>query len=130
MGTAGLKVPTGEVVDFPTNTSDALMSGGAHAIAGAIERSTAKLKAPRCGTTPLLLMAGGAGVKLAPTLDLATRLHDTLLFDGLLALQSSGTGAAAAALLALASACSSAPAASAIRPAGCHDLGNCSLSIW
>ena len=38
MGTAGLKVPTGEVVDFPTNTSDALMSGGANAIAGAIER--------------------------------------------------------------------------------------------
>ena len=29
MGTAGLKVPTGEVVEFPTNTSDALMSGGA-----------------------------------------------------------------------------------------------------
>ena len=26
MGTAGLKAPTGEVVDFPTNTSDALMS--------------------------------------------------------------------------------------------------------
>ncbi|MDE2614920.1 MAG: type III pantothenate kinase, partial [Burkholderiales bacterium] len=34
MGTAGLKVPTGEIVDFPTNTSDALMSGGAAAIAG------------------------------------------------------------------------------------------------
>ena len=29
MGTAGLKAPTGDVVDFPTNTSDALMSGGA-----------------------------------------------------------------------------------------------------
>ncbi|MBP8143961.1 MAG: type III pantothenate kinase, partial [Inhella sp.] len=27
-GTAGLRVPTGEVVDFPTNTSDALTSGG------------------------------------------------------------------------------------------------------
>jgi type III pantothenate kinase len=37
-GTAGLRVPTGEVVDFPTNTSDALMSGGSSAIAGAIER--------------------------------------------------------------------------------------------
>jgi type III pantothenate kinase len=41
MGTAGLKVPTGEVVDFPTNTSDALMSGGANAMAGAIERQAA-----------------------------------------------------------------------------------------
>ena len=38
MGTAGLRVPTGEVVDFPKNTSDALMSGGANALAGAIER--------------------------------------------------------------------------------------------
>ena len=28
LGTAGLKVPTGDVVDFPTNTSDALTSGG------------------------------------------------------------------------------------------------------
>ena len=34
MGTAGLKAPTGESVDFPTNTSDALMSGGAHAQIG------------------------------------------------------------------------------------------------
>ena len=32
MGTAELKVPTGEVVDFPTNTSDALMSGGAFSL--------------------------------------------------------------------------------------------------
>jgi type III pantothenate kinase len=37
-------VPTGEVVDFPTNTSDALMSGGANAIAGAIERQHRKLQ--------------------------------------------------------------------------------------
>ena len=43
MGTAGLKVPTGEVVEFPTNTSDALMSGGAYAIAGAVERMHRKL---------------------------------------------------------------------------------------
>jgi type III pantothenate kinase len=44
MGTAGLRVPTGEVVDFPTNTSDALMSGGANAIAGAIERQHRRLQ--------------------------------------------------------------------------------------
>src|SRR6201996_1177462 len=59
MGTAGLKVPTGEVVDFPTNTSDALMSGGANAIAGAIERQHRKLLA-LTGQEPLLLMTGGA----------------------------------------------------------------------
>jgi type III pantothenate kinase len=37
-GTAGLHVPTGEVREFPTNTSDALTSGGTYAIAGAVER--------------------------------------------------------------------------------------------
>jgi type III pantothenate kinase len=86
MGTAGLRVPTGEVVDFPTNTSDALMSGGANAIAGAIERQHRKLAAI-AGAEPLLLMAGGAAPKLAPTLDLPVQVVDTLLFEGLLALQ-------------------------------------------
>jgi type III pantothenate kinase len=86
MGTAGLRVPTGEVVDFPTNTSDALMSGGANAIAGAIERQHRRLQA-RAGQAPLLLMAGGAAPKLAPTLDLPVLVVDTLLFEGLLALQ-------------------------------------------
>jgi type III pantothenate kinase len=85
-GTAGLKVPTGEVVDFPTNTSDALMSGGANAIAGAIERQTRRLQ-QRTGQDPLLLMTGGAAVKLAPTVDLPFETVDTLIFDGLLLIQ-------------------------------------------
>jgi len=87
MGTAGLKVPTGEVVDFPTNTSDALMSGGTEAIAGAIERQHRKL-IERTGAEPLLLMTGGAAVKLAPTTDLRFETVDSLIFDGLLAMQS------------------------------------------
>jgi type III pantothenate kinase len=87
MGTAGLKVPTGEVVDFPTNTSDALMSGGAHAIAGAVERIHRRLK-DRTGVEPLCLMTGGAAVKLVPITDLRFETVDTLIFDGLLALQS------------------------------------------
>jgi type III pantothenate kinase len=86
MGTAGLRVPTGEVVEFPTNTSDALMSGGANAIAGAIERQYRLLRT-RAGSEPLLLMAGGAAVKLAPTLQIAFEVVDTLLFEGLLLLQ-------------------------------------------
>ena len=40
MGTAGLKVPTGEVVDFPTNTSDALMSGASSRSPGRSSAST------------------------------------------------------------------------------------------
>lgn len=87
MGTAGLKVPTGEVVDFPTNTSDALMSGGAYAMAGAIERQAQRLHL-LTGEEPLLLMTGGAAPKLAPITDLPFETVDGLIFEGLLMLQS------------------------------------------
>ena len=87
MGTAGLKAPTGEAVEFPTNTSDALMSGGADAIAGAVERMHRKLL-ERTGQAPALIMSGGAAVKLEPIVDLPFETVDTLIFDGLLQLQS------------------------------------------
>lgn len=87
MGTAGLKAPTGEAVDFPTNTSDALMSGGADAIAGAVERMHRKLLA-RTGEEPLLLMTGGAAVKLGSVTVLPFETVDTLIFEGLLQMQS------------------------------------------
>jgi len=87
MGTAGLKAPTGEAVDFPTNTSDALMSGGSDAIAGAVERMYRKLLA-RTGQQPVLIMTGGAAVKLSPITNLPFETVDTLIFEGLLQLQS------------------------------------------
>lgn len=86
-GTSGLRVPTGEVVDFPTNTSDALMSGGAHALAGAIERIHHRLVMHCGGVEPMRLMTGGAAVKMAPITDLPFETVDALIFDGLLALQ-------------------------------------------
>ncbi len=86
-GTAGLRVPTGEVVTFPTNTSDALTSGGTYAIAGAIERMHRHL-AERAGEMPLTLITGGAGWKMAPWVTVRHTLIDTLIFDGLLTLQS------------------------------------------
>ncbi|MBV8603887.1 MAG: type III pantothenate kinase [Pelomonas sp.] len=86
-GTAGLRVPTGEVREFPTNTSDALTSGGNFAITGAIERMHRHL-AQRVGHAPLTLMTGGAGWKVAPALDVAHELIESLIFDGLLVLQS------------------------------------------
>jgi type III pantothenate kinase len=86
MGTAGLKAPTGEIVDFPKNTSDALMSGGADAIAGAIDRMYRKLKV-RTGHDPVIVMSGGASVKLAPITDLPFEAVETLIFEGLLQLQ-------------------------------------------
>jgi type III pantothenate kinase len=86
-GTAGLRVPTGEVRPFPTNTSDALTSGGTYAITGAIERMHRHL-ATHAGQPPLHLMTGGAAWKVAPFLDVPHEIIDSLIFDGLLQMQS------------------------------------------
>ena len=85
-GTAGLRVPTGEVRQFPTNTSDALTSGGNYAITGAIERMHRHLR-QHTGLAPLTLITGGAGWKVAPYLEIEHELVEALIFDGLLALQ-------------------------------------------
>ena len=90
-GTAGLRVPTGEVVPFPTNTSDALTSGGTFAITGAIERMHRHLR-EHAGAEPHTIMSGGAGWKVSPHLTIAHELVDTLIFDGLLALAAARAG--------------------------------------
>ena len=82
-GTAGLHVPTGEVREFPTNTSDALTSGGTFAIAGAIERMVQHVR-KHCGVEPACIMTGGAGWKMAPSMSTPFELVDNLIFDGLL----------------------------------------------
>ena len=82
-GTAGLHVPTGEVRPFPTNTSDALTSGGTYAIAGAVERMYQHLL-QHCGQEPACIMTGGAGWKMAPSMTRTFELVDNLIFDGLL----------------------------------------------
>ena len=82
-GTAGLHVPTGEVRDFPTNTSDALTSGGTFAIAGAIQRMADNLTR-HCGQAPTCIMTGGAGWKVAPCMSMEFELVEGLIFDGLL----------------------------------------------
>lgn len=87
-GTAGLRVPTGEVVRFPTNTSDALTSGGTYAITGAIEHQYQELQSFCGGAEPLVLMTGGAGWKVAPHLRIPHELLDSLIFDGLLVMES------------------------------------------
>ena len=89
IGTAGLKVPTGDVREFPRNTSDALMSGGADAIAGAVERMVQRLAA-RSGTQPRLLMSGGAAPKLAPSIGVEHEVVEHLIFEGLLQLAADG----------------------------------------
>lgn len=87
-GTAGLHVPTGEVREFPTNTSDALTSGGTFAIAGAIERMVQHLR-ERCGEEPVRYMTGGAGWKMTPAMSMQFDLVESLIFDGLLVIQES-----------------------------------------
>ncbi|TFZ07355.1 type III pantothenate kinase [Ramlibacter henchirensis] len=82
-GTAGLHVPTGDVREFPTNTSDALTSGGTYAIAGAIERMVQHVRR-HCGAEPACFMTGGAGWKMAPHMTIPFELVDSLIFDGLL----------------------------------------------
>lgn len=84
-GTAGLHVPTGDVKPFPTNTSDALTSGGTYAIAGACERMVQHLQA-HTGQTPVCWMSGGAGWKMAPSMSQPFELVEGLIFDGLLTL--------------------------------------------
>ena len=84
-GTAGLHVPTGDVRPFPTNTSDALTSGGTYAIAGACERMVQHLR-EHTGQEPICIMTGGAGWKMAPSMSVRFELVDNLIFDGLLAL--------------------------------------------
>jgi type III pantothenate kinase len=84
-GTAGLHVPTGDVREFPTNTSDALTSGGTYAIAGAVERMVQHVR-QHCGAEPVCVMTGGAGWKMAPSMDVQFELVESLIFDGLLAI--------------------------------------------
>jgi type III pantothenate kinase len=82
-GTAGLHVPTGDVTEFPTNTSDALTSGGTYAIAGAVRRMHHHLQ-QRTGQNPLVIMTGGAGWKMLPAMGMEIELVESLIFDGLL----------------------------------------------
>ena len=82
-GTAGLHVPTGDVREFPTNTSDALTSGGTFAIAGAIERMVQHVRG-HCGEDPMRYMTGGAGWKMSPHMSMNFELVESLIFDGLL----------------------------------------------
>jgi type III pantothenate kinase len=91
MGTAGLRVPNGEMRDFPhfpVNTSDALMTGGTDAIAGAVERMYRRLNRVT-GMAPDLILAGGASAKLSPMLDVPHTQIEHLVFDGLLEIAAS-----------------------------------------
>jgi type III pantothenate kinase len=82
-GTAGLHVPTGAVTPFPTNTSDALTSGGTFAISGAVAHMAGQVE-KRCGSAPVCIMTGGAGWKMLPHMSMQVELVENLIFEGLL----------------------------------------------
>ncbi len=88
--TAQLNVPTGQVVDFPTNTQDAIYSGCISAVMGAIQQQWQLL----CGMTgelPALLLSGGDAELIArylpPALASRAVLMDNLVLHGLMQLE-------------------------------------------
>ncbi|MGH8664696.1 MAG: type III pantothenate kinase [Burkholderiales bacterium] len=88
--TAGLRMQPGEVRFFPANTGDAIMSGAAHAAAGATERMASFMQAN--GQSPVrVVLGGGAAPVLRPLLaTLDTVEVDHLVLEGLAAIAEEG----------------------------------------
>lgn len=83
-GTAGLHVPTGQVCAFPTNTNNALTTGGTYAITGAIEHMAVNLH-QQTQQVPQIILTGGAAWKIKPYLTIPAELIESLIFDGMMA---------------------------------------------
>jgi len=83
--TAGLALQPGEVRFFPDNTGDAIASGAAHALAGAVERMAAFMSQAGGGPDRVLLSGGWADA-LQPMLALETLRVDNLVLEGLVAI--------------------------------------------
>ena len=84
-GTAGLARTAGHIEAFPRNTADAIASGAAHAVCGAIDRMRGALH--NAGeAAPRVVLSGGAGSSLAPHLASPVSLVPTLVLDGLVAM--------------------------------------------
>lgn len=82
LNTAGLAERPGAVRYFPANTGDAIVSGAAHACAGAIERMAMFMR--ESGHPSLrVILSGGAAAELRPLLDLDTELVPNLVLEGL-----------------------------------------------
>jgi type III pantothenate kinase len=80
-GTEALTVGQGRSCDFPSRTEDAIVSGIAFAMAGAVERQCAKLER-REGDVRCML-SGGDGQWLAAVLPRSVEIVDNLVLNGL-----------------------------------------------
>lgn len=80
-GTAALPDADGEVIRYPTQTVDAIVSGCMTAQAGAIERVYAR----EVRDTPGLVcvLSGGAARAVAARLSIPVQTHDNLVLEGL-----------------------------------------------
>ncbi|SMF35938.1 type III pantothenate kinase [Pseudogulbenkiania subflava] len=83
-GTANLNRMPGQVVAFPQGTQDALASGAADALCGAIERMRRRLVESTGRGPAELLLTGGDAERLAPWLAAPLRIVDNLVLMGLL----------------------------------------------
>jgi len=80
--TAGLRLQPGAVRFFPANTGDAIMSGAAHALAGAVERMASFMR--ESGQEPLrVVLSGGGAEVLRPLLALEIVPVEHLVLEGL-----------------------------------------------
>jgi type III pantothenate kinase len=81
--TARLKVGAGHYSYFPSNTADAIASGGMQALAGAVERMT-RFMAQTGEGEALVVLSGGDARTLAPQLNARVEVVDNLVLEGLL----------------------------------------------
>jgi type III pantothenate kinase len=88
--TANLRMQPGEVRFFPANTGDAIVSGAAHALVGAIDRMASFMHAS--GQSPVrVILSGGGARALCPLITtLETALVDNLVLEGLAAIAEEG----------------------------------------
>ena len=90
-GTSSLRPEGGEFRDYPDNTKDAIWSGGAHALAGAVERMSVMLT-ETLGHIPECIISGGAASILLDRLNIPARMVDNLVLEGLMAMDEDAAG--------------------------------------
>lgn len=82
-GTHALGNSTGQIVDFPRNTADAMAAGIAAALAGAVQSSHQRLAALNA-KSPACIITGGDGEWLAEQLGFGVIIAPRLVLEGLL----------------------------------------------
>lgn len=81
-GTHALANATGKIADFPRNTADAMASGIAAALAGAVQGSRQRLAAASA-KAPACIITGGDGEWLAEQLGFGVIIAPKLVLEGL-----------------------------------------------